>query len=78
MDIINYQILYNGFKHVNNYLYFNYFKREQEYPLKVYFPKMEDIRIYDEAKLFVSKITNIIHTLEVNPPKGAKYLVIKN
>jgi len=75
MDIINYQILYNGFKHVNNYIYFNYFKREQEYPLKVYFPKMEDVRIIDEAKSFLNRVTNIIHTFEVNPPQGAKYLI---
>ena len=39
MDIINYQILYNGFKHVNNYLSFGkgisvvkcYFKAEREH-----------------------------------------------
>jgi len=75
MDTINYQILYNGFKHVNNYIYFNYFKREQEYQLKVYIPKREDFRNIDEAKSFLNRVTNIIHTFEVNPPKGAKYLI---
>lgn len=39
---------------------------------------MEEFRIFDEAKTFVNTITNIIHTFEVNPPQGAKYLANKN
>ena len=69
MDIINYQILYNGFKHVNNYLSFGkgisvvkcYFKADRELPM-------------NEVKSIL-KDNNVEYSLII--PPNSKYIVNK-